>query len=135
MLSTLLIFTACTEPAVYNLSDFIPPLMNIETQYPYVESIAVCELSTGETVTLTDAAEHNRLRMHFEELQCLRAKGETDAEHGYSVTFFTVDGEVEFVIPTVEGSFFARFLYTDGYCYEILTKGVDTAYFASLFDE
>ena len=126
---------SCGGTTVYNLSDFIPELMDIETQYPYVRRIVVTDLETGENVEFTDGAEHNRIRMQFEQMKCIRTKKTADFTEGYSVRFTTTDGTVEVLIPVVEGEYQATYVYIGQYEYEMLANGVDVMFFESLFEE
>ncbi len=123
---------ACDKTTAYLLDDFIPPLMDKETQYPYVTEITVTDIATGEIKTFTDGTDHNRIRMIFEELECVRTKAEAEVVAGYAVTFVTTEESVTITIPMAE-SYLARYVYIGEYEFEILRSGVDTAYFTSLF--
>ncbi len=130
-----LTLTACTEPVVYRLDDFIPPLMDIDTQYPYVTEITVTDLAAGDTVAFTEGADHNRIRMQFEELECLRTKDFRAVTEGYAVSFITTNETVTLTIPKEKDTFLSTFVYIGEYEFEVLRMGVDTAFFASLFEE
>ena len=125
----------CGETRVYNLSDVLPPLMDLETQYPYVERITVTDLATGETVRYTEPAEHNLIRMQFEQKECVREKGTPTVTEGYSVTFITTDGKMEVIVPAAADAYQAPSVYINGYEYEFLLYGVDLPFFAGLFDD
>lgn len=125
---------SCGELTAYNLGEFLPPLTNIETQYPYVETIVVTKLETGESVELTEWMDHNIIRMQFEELQCVRREKTVQADKGFSVTFVTVGEDVTVLIPVEEGAYQADYVYIGEYEYEMLAYGVDLFCFESLFD-
>ncbi len=139
ILLSLLIITvglvSCGELRAYDLDDFIPPLMNIETQYPYVEKIVVAKTETGESVELTEWADHNNVRMQFEEQKCVRRESTKEITEGFSVTFYTTDGEVTVRIPVEAEAYQADYVYIGEYEFEMLANGVDTFYFESLFAE
>ncbi len=134
----LMLFTgllSCTDLTAYNLEDFIPPLMDTETQYPYVEKIVVARLETDDSVELTEWADHNNVRMQFEEQKCVRRESTKEITEGFSVTFYTTDGEVAVLIPVEADAYQADYVYIDGYEFEMLANGVDTFYFESLLAE
>lgn len=127
--------TSCGELTAYNFDDFIPPLNDIETQYPYVEKIIVTKTETGEAVEFTEWSDHNKIRMMFEEMKCARREKAPDISVGYTVSFVTVNETVDIFIPVVEGEYQSDYAYIGGYEFEFLANGVDTFYFESLFAE
>lgn len=129
----LMCVTGCTDLMTYNLSDIIPELMDMETQYPYVEKIIVTKIETGETVTFAEGTEHDRIRMQFEEIQCVRKKNTAEVTSGYSVNFITTDGNTEVLIP--ETDYQAKYVTIGDYRYELLVNGIDLTFFASMFEE
>lgn len=135
MLSVLLVFlnVGCTELVVYNLSDIIPELMDMETQYPYVEKIIVTKIETGNSVTFTEGTDHDKIRMQFEEMQCVRKKSTAEVTSGYSVNFITTDGNTEVIIHGTD--YQAKFVTIGDYQYELLINGIDITFFAAMFEE
>lgn len=133
----LLSAAGCTEPTVYNLSDVIPALIDPETQYPYVEKIIVTKLETGETVEFTEGTDHDRIRMQFEEIQCVRKKHERGnvGRTGYTVNFITTDGSTEVYIYNNTVSYQANAVCIGEYRYDCLASGVDQTFFENLFTE
>ena len=127
--------TSCGELTAYNLEDYLPPLYDIETQYPYVEKIIVTKTETGEIVEFTEWSDHNRIRMMFEEMKCARREKAPDTTVGFTVSFVTVNETVELFIPLAEGQYQADYVYIGAYEFEFLANGVDTFYFESLFAE
>jgi len=124
--------TGCQEPMVYNLSELIPELMDIETQYPYVEKIIVTDTETGEQMEFTEGVDHDRIRMQFQDLQCIREK-ESGSVPGYLVSFVTTDGTTDVLVVSREGSYLTNAVVIGGYRYECLISGVDQTFFAGLF--
>ena len=124
-----LLFTGCDTLKVYNFSEMLPPLMDIETQYPYTVKITVTESVTGESVEFNEGRDHELIRMQLEGIQSIRDKYDVE-EHGeprYTVEFQTTTGKFTLVILSE-----VDFLI-DGYHYESVRSGADLYYFASLF--
>jgi hypothetical protein len=86
-------------------------------------------------VEFTDGMEHNRVRMQFEQMKCIRTKKKAAVDVGYSVRFTTTDGVVEVLIPVEAEMYQATYVYIGQYEYEMLSNGVDIMFFASLFEE
>ena len=137
LLFTVLILTvglmSCGDLTAYDLEDFIPPLMNIETQYPYVEKIIITKTETGETAEFTEWADHNRIRMLFEEMKCARREKAPEVATGFQISFVTVNETVDVFVPVENGAYQANYVYIGEYEFEPLVKGVDIFYFESIF--
>jgi len=131
----LLGLVSCGELTAYDLDDFIPPLMDIETQYPYVEKIIVTKTETGETVEFTEGEDHNNIRMLFEEMKCVRREKAPEVNTGFNVSFVTTKETVNVFIPVEAEQYQAGYVYIGEYEFEFLANGVDTFYFESLFKE
>ena len=124
---------SCGEVTAYYLEDFIPPLMDINTQYPYVQKIVVTKTETGETAEFTEWADHNKIRMMFEEMRCVRREKSAETTMGFTVSFITTNETVDLFIPAEEGQYQADYVYIGEYEFEFLANGVDTFYFDSIF--
>ncbi|MGN1347234.1 MAG: hypothetical protein ACI4V1_10655 [Eubacteriales bacterium] len=131
-LVTLLLFlTACGTPGLYLLEDELPVLMDITTQYPYTEKITVTDCASGEVREYIDGAAHDRIRMQFEGIQCIREKKNagTDSAPQFEVTFYTTDGQTTVTILSASAYLIGE------YRYDAMTSGVDLVYFRNLFAE
>lgn len=126
MLICLLLFSSCST-GVYTLGDVLPELIDITTQYPYVESITVFETASQRSVTFTDGITHNNIRMQFEGIQCTREKSKGDYPSLYTVTFSTTEGDVKVYIVSNH-----EFLI-NGYLYTSIALELDLVYFEHLF--
>jgi len=126
---------SCGEVTAYYLDDFIPPLMDSNTQYPYVQKIIVEKTGTGETVEFTEGVDHNRIRMLFEEMRCIRREKSAETVVGFKVSFVTTNETVDLFIPAEEGQYQADYVYIGEYEFELLANGVDVFYFESIFEE
>lgn len=116
-----------TLPGVYSLDGSLPPLIDSETQYPYVQSVDITN-SDGNTVTLVSSAEMDNIRMKFEGIKCVKEKSPEQSETLYTVTFNTNDGKYTISVISEDK------LIIDGVTYDVLRGGVDLFYLASLFN-
>lgn len=123
----LAILSSCDAPGVYSLNDSLPPLIDSETQYPYVQSVDVTN-SAGNTVTLVSSGEMDNIRMKFEGIKCVKEKSSEQSEILYTVTFNTNDGEYTISVISEDK------LIIDGVAYDVLRGGADLFYLASLFN-
>lgn len=123
----LAILSSCDAPGVYSLNDSLPPLIDSETQYPYVQSVDVTN-SAGNTVTLVSSGEMDNIRMKFEGIKCVKEKSPEQSEILYTVTFNTNDGEYTISVISEDK------LIIDGVAYDVLRGGADLFYLASLFN-
>ena len=123
----LAILSSCDAPGVYSLNDSLPPLIDSETQYPYVQSVDVTN-SAGNTVTLVSSAEMDNIRMKFEGIKCVKEKSPEQSETLYTVTFNTNDGKYTISVISEDK------LIIDGVTYDVLRGGADLFYLASLFN-
>ena len=123
----LAMLSSCDAPGVYSLNDSLPPLIDSETQYPYVQSVDVTN-SAGNTVTLVSSAEMDNIRMKFEGIKCVKEKTSEQSETLYTVTFNTNDGEYTISVISEDK------LIIDGVAYDVLRGGADLFYLASLFN-
>lgn len=123
----LAILSSCDAPGVYSLDDSLPPLIDSETQYPYVQSVDVTN-SDGKTVTLVSSGEMDNIRMKFEGIKCVKEKSPEPSEILYTVTFNTNDGEYTISVISEDK------LIIDGVAYDVLRGGADLFYLASLFN-
>ena len=76
----LAILSSCDAPGVYSLNDSLPPLIDSETQYPYVQSVDVTN-SDGNTVTLVSSGEMDNIRMKFEGINASRKSPPSSPRH------------------------------------------------------
>lgn len=123
----LAILSSCDAPGVYSLNDSLPPLIDSETQYPYVQSVDITN-SDGNTVTLVSSAEMDNIRMKFEGIKCVKEKSPEQSETLYTVTFNTNDGKYTISVISEDK------LIIDGVAYDVLRGGADLFYLASLFN-
>ena len=123
----LAILSSCDAPGVYSLNDSLPPLIDSETQYPYVQSVDITN-SDGNTVTLVSSGEMDNIRMKFEGIKCVKEKSPEQSEILYTVTFNTNDGEYTISVISEDK------LIIDGVTYDVLRGGADLFYLASLFN-
>ena len=123
----LAILSSCDAPGVYSLNDSLPPLIDSETQYPYVQSVDITN-SDGNTVTLVSSAEMDNIRMKFEGIKCVKEKSPEQYEILYTVTFNTKDGKYTISVISEDK------LIIDGVAYDVLRGGADLFYLASLFN-
>lgn len=123
----LAILSSCDAPGVYSLNDSLPPLIDSETQYPYVQSVDVTN-SDGNTVTLVSSGEMDNIRMKFEGIKCVKEKSSEQSETLYTVTFNTNDGKYTISVISEDK------LIIDGVTYDVLRGGADLFYLASLFN-
>lgn len=123
----LAILSSCDAPGVYSLNDSLPPLIDSETQYPYVQSVDITN-SDGNTVTLVSSAEMDNIRMKFEGIKCVKEKSPEQSETLYTVTFNTNDGKYTISVISEDK------LIIDGMAYDVLRGGADLFYLASLFN-
>lgn len=123
----LAMLSSCDAPGVYSLDGSLPPLIDSETQYPYVQSVDVTN-SDGNTVTLVSSAEMDNIRMKFEGIKCVKEKSPEPSEILYTVTFNTNDGKYTISVISEDK------LIIDGVTYDVLRGGADLFYLASLFN-
>lgn len=123
----LAMLSSCDAPGVYSLNDSLPPLIDSETQYPYVQSVDITN-SDGNTVTLVSSAEMDNIRMKFEGIKCVKEKSPEPSEILYTVTFNTNDGKYTISVISEDK------LIIDGVAYDVLRGGADLFYLASLFN-
>lgn len=123
----LAILSSCDAPGVYSLNDSLPPLIDSETQYPYVQSVDITN-SDGNTVTLVSSGEMDNIRMKFEGIKCVKEKSSEQSEILYTVTFNTNDGKYTISVISEDK------LIIDGVAYDVLRGGADLFYLASLFN-
>lgn len=123
----LAILSSCDAPGVYSLNDSLPPLIDSETQYPYVQSVDITN-SDGNTVTLVSSGEMDNIRMKFEGIKCVKEKSSEPSEILYTVTFNTNDGKYTISVISEDK------LIIDGVAYDVLRGGADLFYLASLFN-
>ena len=123
----LAMLSSCDAPGVYSLNDSLPPLIDSETQYPYVQSVDITN-SDGNTVTLVSSAEMDNIRMKFEGIKCVKEKSSEQSETLYTVTFNTNDGKYTISVISEDK------LIIDGVAYDVLRGGADLFYLASLFN-
>lgn len=123
----LAMLSSCDAPGVYSLDGSLPPLIDSETQYPYVQSVDITN-SDGNTVTLVSSAEMDNIRMKFEGIKCVKEKSPEPSEILYTVTFNTNDGKYTISVISEDK------LIIDGVAYDVLRGGADLFYLASLFN-
>lgn len=123
----LAMLSSCDAPGVYSLNGSLPPLIDSETQYPYVQSVDVTN-SDGNTVTLVSSGEMDNIRMKFEGIKCVKEKSPEPSEILYTVTFNTNDGKYTISVISEDK------LIIDGVAYDVLRGGADLFYLASLFN-
>lgn len=123
----LAMLSSCDAPGVYSLNDSLPPLIDSETQYPYVQSVDITN-SDGNTVTLVSSGEMDNIRMKFEGIKCVKEKSPEPSEILYTVTFNTNDGKYTISVISEDK------LIIDGVAYDVLRGGADLFYLASLFN-
>ena len=123
----LAMLSSCDAPGVYSLNGSLPPLIDSETQYPYVQSVDITN-SDGNTVTLVSSAEMDNIRMKFEGIKCVKEKSPEPSEILYTVTFNTNDGKYTISVISEDK------LIIDGVAYDVLRGGADLFYLASLFN-
>lgn len=123
----LAMLSSCDAPGVYSLDGSLPPLIDSETQYPYVQSVDVTN-SDGNTVTLVSSGEMDNIRMKFEGIKCVKEKSLEQSETLYTVTFNTNDGKYTISVISEDK------LIIDGVTYDVLRGGADLFYLASLFN-
>lgn len=123
----LAMLSSCDAPGVYSLNDSLPPLIDSETQYPYVQSVDITN-SDGNTVTLVSSGEMDNIRMKFEGIKCVKEKSPEQSETLYTVTFNTNDGKYTISVISEDK------LIIDGVAYDVLRGGADLFYLASLFN-
>ena len=123
----LAMLSSCDAPGVYSLDGSLPPLIDSETQYPYVQSVDVTN-SDGNTVTLVSSGEMDNIRMKFEGIKCVKEKSPEQSEILYTVTFNTNDGKYTISVISEDK------LIIDGVAYDVLRGGADLFYLASLFN-
>lgn len=123
----LAMLSSCDAPGVYSLDGSLPPLIDSETQYPYVQSVDVTN-SDGNTVTLVSSGEMDNIRMKFEGIKCVKEKSSEQSETLYTVTFNTNDGKYTISVISEDK------LIIDGVAYDVLRGGADLFYLASLFN-
>lgn len=123
----LAMLSSCDAPGVYSLDGSLPPLIDSETQYPYVQSVDITN-SDGNTVTLVSSAEMDNIRMKFEGIKCVKEKSPEQSETLYTVTFNTNDGKYTISVISEDK------LIIDGVTYDVLRGGADLFYLASLFN-
>ena len=123
----LAMLSSCDAPGVYSLNGSLPPLIDSETQYPYVQSVDVTN-PDGNTVTLVSSAEMDNIRMKFEGIKCVKEKSPEPSEILYTVTFNTNDGKYTISVISEDK------LIIDGVAYDVLRGGADLFYLASLFN-
>lgn len=123
----LAMLSSCDAPGVYSLDGSLPPLIDSETQYPYVQSVDVTN-SDGNTVTLVSSGEMDNIRMKFEGIKCVKEKSPEQSETLYTVTFNTNDGKYTISVISEDK------LIIDGVAYDVLRGGADLFYLASLFN-
>ena len=123
----LAMLSSCDAPGVYSLDGSLPPLIDSETQYPYVQSVDVTN-SDGNTVTLVSSADMDNIRMKFEGIKCVKEKSPEPSEILYTVTFNTNDGKYTISVISEDK------LIIDGVTYDVLRGGADLFYLASLFN-
>lgn len=123
----LAMLSSCDAPGVYSLDGSLPPLIDSETQYPYVQSVDVTN-SDGNTVTLVSSGEMDNIRMKFEGIKCVKEKSPEPSEILYTVTFNTNDGKYTISVISEDK------LIIDGVAYDVLRGGADLFYLASLFN-
>ena len=123
----LAMLSSCDAPGVYSLDGSLPPLIDSETQYPYVQSVDITN-SDGNTVTLVSSAEMDNIRMKFEGIKCVKEKSPEQSEILYTVTFNTNVGKYTISVISEDK------LIIDGVTYDVLRGGADLFYLASLFN-
>lgn len=123
----LAILSSCDAPGVYSLDGSLPPLIDSETQYPYVQSVDITN-SDRNTVTLVSSGEMDNIRMKFEGIKCVKEKSSEQSETLYTVTFNTNDGEYTISVISEDK------LIINGVTYDVLRGGADLFYLASLFN-
>ena len=123
----LAMLSSCDAPGVYSLDGSLPPLIDSETQYPYVQSVDITN-SDGNTVTLVSSGEMDNIRMKFEGIKCVKEKSPEQSEILCTVTFNTNDGEYTISVISEDK------LIIDGVTYDVLRGGADLFYLASLFN-
>ena len=123
----LAMLSSCDAPGVYSLDGSLPPLIDSETQYPYVQSVDITN-SDGNTVTLVSSAEMDNIRMKFEGIKCVKEKSPEQSEILYTVTLNTNVGKYTISVISEDK------LIIDGVTYDVLRGGADLFYLASLFN-
>lgn len=121
-------FASCDAPGVYKLDDYLPPLIDITTQYPYITSIEVTDNTSGASLEFVDSANLDSIRMRLEGIKCIREKDDGSYPIVYTIVFNTTDSVFTIGIAS-ENDY-----VIDGYHYEAMRSGVDMLYFAGLFN-
>lgn len=117
---------SCDAPGVYKLSDNLPPLIDPQTTYPYVQSVDITDNTSGEAVTLEESSQLSTVRMQFEGIKCI--KDNINGALLYTVTFNTTGDP--FTIYVYEN----EMLMIDGVSYSVERGGIDLFYLASFFE-
>ncbi len=117
---------SCDAPGVYKLSDNLPPLIDSQTTYPYVQSVDITDNTSGETITLEESSQLSTVRMQFEGIKCI--KDDLDGTLLYTVKFNTT-GE-PYTIYVYEN----EMLMIDEVSYSVERGGIDLFYLASFFE-
>lgn len=125
------LFVSCDAPGVFRLDDALPQLSDDTAGIQNILSVTIEDLSSGESVSFSEASEINAVRMRFEGIKYIREKAAGTEETGYRVTFITDGGKNDLTL-----SFSSSDSFTMGeYRCDIMYSGIDTVYFAGLFDK
>jgi len=130
-LLALVLLTGCKA---YTLTDYLPALIDRETQLPGITSIEVKRLSDGASVILTDAAALNEMMLHVDGIQGVRTEETLEKFAGtyppqYEITFCESDMAVTLTVCGDEE------FYMAGYSWLAVRGGMDLFYLDALFAE
>ena len=124
----LISLVSCDAPGVYKIDDDLPPIINSETQYPYILSVDVTDEITGNTVTLVSSSDIDTIHMKFEGIKCTKNDSVSSDSCVYTVSFNTdTDSFSIGVISETE-------LIINSTGYEAMRGGADMMYLAGLFN-
>ena len=125
------LFVSCDAPGVFRLDNSLPLLGDDTAGIRNILSVTVENLSTGESVSFSEPSEINAVRMRFEGIKYIRERTQGTENTGYRVTFLTDGGKNDLTL-----SFSSSDSFTMGkYRCDIMYSGIDTVYFAGLFDK
>lgn len=125
------LFVSCDAPGVFRLDDALPQLDDDTAGIRNILSVTIENLESGESISFSETSEINAVRMRFEGIKYIREKSGDTPNTGYRVTFLTDGGKSDLTL-----SFSSSDSFTIGeYRCDIMYSGIDTVYFAGLFDK
>ena len=134
LLTVLFAICLLTGCRAYTLTDYLPDLINRETQLPGITSIEVKRLSDGAVVILTEAADLNKMMLHVDGIQGVRTE-ETLEKFSetyppmYQIAFCESDMTIALIVCGDEE------FYLGGYSWLAVRGGMDLFYLDALFAE